>query len=79
MNHLKTFSLLAALTALPGAHLHWYGKVQSAPGRKLGHLTLLLEGSSSADREGERQRLLAEVRRIWPLPEVVAPPKNAVE
>jgi len=70
---------LAALTALPGAHLHWYGKVQSAPGRKLGHLTLVLEGSSSADREGESQRLLAEVRRIWPLPEAITASKNAVE
>ena len=67
---------LAALTALPGAHLHWYGKVQSAPGRKLGHLTLVLEGSSTADREGERERLLAEVRRIWPLPEAISTPEN---
>ena len=60
---------LASLAALPGAHLHWYGKAQSASGRKLGHLTLVLEGGSAAEREGERLRLLAEVRRIWPLPE----------
>jgi 5-(carboxyamino)imidazole ribonucleotide synthase len=70
---------LAALAALPGAHLHWYGKAQAAPGRKLGHLTLVLEGSSSADRQGERDRLLAEVRRIWPLPEAIEPPKNPLE
>jgi 5-(carboxyamino)imidazole ribonucleotide synthase len=70
---------LAALAALPGAHLHWYGKAQAAPGRKLGHLTLVLEGSSSSDRQGERDRLLAEVRRIWPLPEAIEPPKNPLE
>jgi 5-(carboxyamino)imidazole ribonucleotide synthase len=70
---------LAALAALPGAHLHWYGKAQAAPGRKLGHLTLVLEGSSSADRQGERDRLLAEVRRIWPLPEAIEPPNNPLE
>lgn len=37
---------LEALRALPGAHLHWYGKRPSAAGRKLGHLTLLLEGAA---------------------------------
>ena len=26
--------------ALPGAHLHLYGKLSARPGRKMGHLTL---------------------------------------
>ena len=30
----------AALLALPGAHLHLYGKSGARPGRKMGHLTL---------------------------------------
>ena len=30
----------AALLALPGAHVHLYGK-QPRPGRKLGHVTLV--------------------------------------
>lgn len=30
----------AAVLALPGAHLHLYGKLQARPGRKMGHLTL---------------------------------------
>ena len=59
---------LAALRALPGAHLHWYGKGSSPPGRKLGHLTLLLGGSDRAEREREKQELLEQVRRLWPLP-----------
>ena len=61
-------SRLEALRALPGAHLHWYGKSHAAPGRKLGHLTLLLEGHSHPDRQVEKQRLLEQVRSIWPLP-----------
>jgi 5-(carboxyamino)imidazole ribonucleotide synthase len=30
----------AAVLALPGTHLHLYGKTQAAPGRKMGHLTI---------------------------------------
>jgi 5-(carboxyamino)imidazole ribonucleotide synthase len=30
----------AAVLALPGAHLHLYGKAQPRAGRKMGHLTL---------------------------------------
>lgn len=69
---------LEALRALPGATLHWYGKAQSLPGRKLGHLTLVLEGSTNAELAIERERLLAEVRRHWPLPECTPRAKNPV-
>ena len=31
------------LAAIPKSHLHWYGKKESRPGRKLGHITVLLE------------------------------------
>jgi 5-(carboxyamino)imidazole ribonucleotide synthase len=57
-----------ALEALPGAHLHWYGKKGGGVGRKLGHLTLLLEAPTAADRDAEFRRRLEEVRAIWPLP-----------
>ncbi|CAN5123762.1 5-(carboxyamino)imidazole ribonucleotide synthase [soil metagenome] len=30
----------AAVLALPGAHLHLYGKTEARPGRKMGHLTI---------------------------------------
>jgi 5-(carboxyamino)imidazole ribonucleotide synthase len=56
------------LGALPGATLHWYGKRQSSPGRKLGHLTLVLESVDARAREVEAMARLAEVREIWPLP-----------
>jgi 5-(carboxyamino)imidazole ribonucleotide synthase len=29
-----------AVLALPGVHLHLYGKADARPGRKMGHLTL---------------------------------------
>ena len=57
-----------ALAALPGAHLHWYGKSESSPGRKLGHLTLLLESSGNAALQQEARAKLQEVRSIWSLP-----------
>src|SRR5579883_2652607 len=40
------------LAKIPHAHVHWYGKTESRPGRKLGHVTVLLDNqqlnSSSA-------------------------------
>jgi 5-(carboxyamino)imidazole ribonucleotide synthase len=55
------------LEALAGGSLHWYGKRHSHPGRKLGHLSLVLESSTIAERASELERRLAEVRAIWPL------------
>lgn len=57
-----------ALANLSGAHLHWYGKREPRPGRKLGHLTVLLQSTSPVEREMEADRRLAEIRAIWPLP-----------
>jgi len=34
--------------ALPGAHLHLYGKAQARPGRKMGHLTLTAADAADA-------------------------------
>ena len=33
------------LAQIPNAKVYWYGKTASRPGRKLGHVTVLLEGS----------------------------------
>ena len=58
---------LQALKESPGVHLHWYGKSPETPGRKLGHVTLLLEGDTVAKRRDEAELALAAIRRIWPL------------
>ncbi|MEO1095120.1 MAG: 5-(carboxyamino)imidazole ribonucleotide synthase [Cyanobacteria bacterium J06638_28] len=36
-----------ALSAVPNAHVHWYGKGASRPGRKLGHVTVCLNADES--------------------------------
>ncbi len=58
---------LQMLEAMPGLHLHWYGKSPETPGRKLGHVTLLLEGNTVLKRRDEADLALAAIRRIWPL------------
>ena len=58
---------LESLEAVPGLHLHWYSKSPETPGRKLGHVTLLLEGDTLLKRRDEAESALAAIRRIWPL------------
>ena len=38
-----------AVLALPGAHLHLYGKAEARRGRKMGHLTLTAPGADAAE------------------------------
>jgi len=39
----------AAVLALPGVHLHLYGKASARPGRKMGHLTVTAETAARAN------------------------------
>lgn len=57
-----------ALADLPGASVHWYGKRESSPGRKLGHVTVLLSEQQPEQRQQEAMERLDQVRAIWPLP-----------
>jgi 5-(carboxyamino)imidazole ribonucleotide synthase len=43
-----------SVLALPGAHLHLYGKTEARPGRKMGHLTIT--GASVAGVQGTARR-----------------------
>ena len=43
----------------PGAHLHWYGKRQSRPGRKMGHVTV-----SGSDPDADVETLLETARDL---------------
>lgn len=40
-------SKLSLLKQIPHAHVHWYGKTESRPGRKLGHVTVLLDNKAA--------------------------------
>ncbi|MGI0485568.1 5-(carboxyamino)imidazole ribonucleotide synthase [Pantanalinema rosaneae CENA516] len=49
------------LAALPGAHVHWYGKTESRPGRKLGHVTVLLPENDRSQLD----QVAAAIESIW--------------
>ena len=46
----------AAACALPGVHLHLYGKARARPGRKMGHLTALAPSPRDARQLAVRAR-----------------------
>ena len=60
--------LREAIADLPGAHLHWYGKAEARPGRKMGHVTFLFSGASTESRQRELRQRLAVLEQIWPRP-----------
>ncbi|MFB2974349.1 5-(carboxyamino)imidazole ribonucleotide synthase [Aerosakkonema sp. BLCC-F183] len=49
------------LADLPNSHVHWYGKSESRPGRKLGHVTVLLDGADKSNA----QTLAQAIESIW--------------
>jgi 5-(carboxyamino)imidazole ribonucleotide synthase len=49
------------LAQIPQAYVHWYGKNESRPGRKLGHVTVLLDKRELT----KAQSIASEVERIW--------------
>jgi 5-(carboxyamino)imidazole ribonucleotide synthase len=49
------------LANLPGASVHWYGKTESRPGRKLGHVTVLLDSQHQSEALSKAQ----EIESLW--------------
>ncbi|MBD2447678.1 5-(carboxyamino)imidazole ribonucleotide synthase [Nostoc sp. FACHB-152] len=49
------------LAAIPHASVHWYGKTESRPGRKLGHVTVLLD----AQNQEAANSLAHTIESIW--------------
>jgi 5-(carboxyamino)imidazole ribonucleotide synthase len=47
------------LSAIPNAFVHWYGKAESRPGRKLGHVTVMLESREIAIKTAQA------IEAIW--------------
>ncbi|MBE9180796.1 5-(carboxyamino)imidazole ribonucleotide synthase [Oculatella sp. LEGE 06141] len=50
---------------IPNAHVHWYGKTVSRPGRKLGHVTVLLNQTSPASARSQALDLASTIESIW--------------
>jgi len=57
---------LDELRAIPGLNVHWYEKVQEKKGRKLGHVTYLLNNKDAMSRKNEALNILKTIRSIWP-------------
>ncbi len=53
------------LTNLANAHVHWYGKSESRPGRKLGHVTVCLMEEDADRRRSEAMEVLGKIDEIW--------------
>lgn len=49
------------LASLPNTFVHWYGKTESRPGRKLGHVTVLCNSQKRSELLGKAQ----EIESIW--------------
>lgn len=52
----------AALAAIPNAHVYWYGKAQSHPGRKLGHVTVRF---LDPDWRSRIAPTIQQIKAIW--------------
>ncbi|MFB2839686.1 5-(carboxyamino)imidazole ribonucleotide synthase [Floridanema evergladense] len=54
------------LAQIPNCHVLWYGKTESRPGRKLGHVTILLDRSERSILNTQKlQQLAQQVESIW--------------
>ena len=55
---------LDAALAVPGGHVHLYGKRQSRPGRKMGHVTALGATVEEAARRRAHPRVHRPYQRV---------------
>ena len=56
------------LRGIPGLNVHWYEKEEEKKGRKLGHVTYLLNNKDALPRKKEALDVLQTIRSIWPTP-----------
>ena len=57
---------LENLRGIPGLNVHWYEKEEEKKGRKLGHVTYLLNNKDALSRKKEALDVLQTIRSIWP-------------
>ncbi len=56
------------LSQIKGSNLHWYGKSKEILGRKMAHVTFLLNEKNNSKRDKKAKEILTKVREIWPSP-----------
>jgi len=54
------------LRGIPGVNVHWYEKEEEKKGRKLGHVTYLLNNKDALSRKKEALDVSKTIRSIWP-------------
>jgi len=54
------------LRSIPGLNVYWYEKEKEKKGRKLGHVTYLLNNKDPLSRKKEALDVLKTIRSIWP-------------
>ena len=54
------------LRGIHGLNIHWYEKEEEKKGRKLGHVTYLLNNKDALSRKKEALDVLKKIRAIWP-------------
>ena len=64
---IKLSKRLDDLRAIPGLNVHWYEKEEEKKGRKLGHVTYLLNNKDVISRKKEALDILKTIRSIWPV------------
>jgi 5-(carboxyamino)imidazole ribonucleotide synthase len=50
---------------IENAHLHWYGKTECRPGRKLGHVTVLFNLKNQENIREKGQLIAEKIESIW--------------
>ncbi|MBN3924312.1 5-(carboxyamino)imidazole ribonucleotide synthase [Nostoc sp. NMS4] len=53
------------IAEIPQAHIHWYGKTESRPGRKLGHVTVLLDNQNRESAGAYANEIARTIESIW--------------
>jgi 5-(carboxyamino)imidazole ribonucleotide synthase len=53
------------LTKLPNTIVHWYGKSDARPGRKLGHVTTLIDEPILEKQRSQAIEIAEEIEAIW--------------
>jgi len=53
------------LAAIPGAHVYWYGKTQPRLGRKLGHVTVLLDAPTPNALRTQGLVMAQKIEQLW--------------
>jgi len=66
--HLSMEERIKKLSNIEGANLHWYGKSKENLGRKMGHITFLLNEINFEKRLYKSKNIIKKINKIWPSP-----------